>query len=388
MRHNLIPLLIALTTLTACGDPEEPAQDSAEITTVRELADETYRILNKQRCREHFRCDAYFDINASRFPDEASCIAASSRPYDPDQDAVIAGVEQGRATFDGTGLRACLARGEAMLDALAPCALRDEPLYAAFSGCPAAITGIVQPGQRCVTHSDCAGDAYCNAPDIPTCYEESTCVAHSQTCPEPCGADAYCDGQLCVPYRTAGQSCEGEPCARGLGCRTTEVGDTISYTCTAYGTLDEADTCQGITLHDNLCKPGLACIDEAGAYRCVRPTLTPRGGACQPQTDLSGPTRCAPGLTCVRIAVVDDTLVGTCDDALPTDAPCRDTHECAPGLACVPSQEDSPSGTCQPLKAADTPCFRSDECLPDSRCDYIDDTNRRCAPIGPFICTP
>jgi hypothetical protein len=65
---------------------------------------------------------------------------------------------------------------------------------------------------------------------------------------------------------------------------------------------------------------------------------------------------------------------------------CTFTEQCALGLTCARPAEDAISGSCAPLKQDGAPCFFDDECSPGSRCDYIDDTNRRCAAIGPLSC--
>jgi hypothetical protein len=388
MRHNLIPLLIALTTLTACGDPEEPDTGNTQIaiTSTDDLFDTLARLYAKHACRGHFQCPAIAYRELGRFSDEPSCQAAYDFVEFEEARSIKASAQAGRLTLDAAAAATCLAAGDAALDALPPCALESNKLEVALLPCLGALTGSVPAGQRCYNNAECArGDglfAYCSADDLPTCYDTSLCVVAEDT--DACGvcdrASNVCVEGACIPRGVAGEPCGDYGCAEGLGCRdVTPQGQELQQTaCTPYGSLALGERCDSLSARYELCELGLQCAYDQTSQqdRCAMPIVAQRGQPCPSYR--AG--RCAPGLICTPEEV--------CDTPRAQGAACRETTQCAPGLACAANDDQTNEGTCQPLKDDGAACLRDDECQPGSRCDYIDATTSRCAPIGPFICTP
>lgn len=376
-------ILIAATLLAACGDPEEPPiSKNNAITNTDDLFDAIGRAATKSACRAHFQCPVIEYRGLSKFKDEQSCLEAYTFFEFDESRTVKASAEAGRLTLDGAAAAACLAAGAAALDALPPCALESDRLEAALLPCLGALEGKVPRGERCYNSNECArGDgsrAYCNADDLPTCYEDSLCEVVEDTCDGACSVDSVCIEGSCIARGKAGEACGDYGCAEGLGCRdVTPDGQEIQQlVCTPYGSLALGEECRSLSARYELCALGLRCI-EAGINqppRCAAPTVAQRGEPC-PSYEVG---RCAPGLICTPAEV--------CGDPLGQGAMCTFTEQCALGLACARPTEDAIGGSCAPLKQDGTSCFADDECKSGSRCDYIDDTNRRCAAIGTFSC--
>ncbi len=244
-------------------------------------------------------------------------------------------IDDGKLTYDGKAVDACLAAIEAR-----GCGFTDEP-----EACEAVFEGAVAAGGDCGASEECVAEHYCKA---------------SGACPGKC-----------APLEGAGGRCtHDDDCRDGLAC--SEGGE-----CQAPAA--SGDRCGGAS--DPECAPGLICVgaDEeaqtSGNCRALDELLSGKeGDDCDP---LSGPL-CGAGLSCVfeGFDETTGTLLATCAKKLAAGAdcnigfpdPCPSDEFCAAETMML-------SGTCEKRPGAGSPCASGpfsdapDTCAPNTRCD-------------------
>jgi hypothetical protein len=234
-----------------------------------------------------------------------------------------------------TGLCAMPAAEDAPCDARTRCA---DGLFCGAGGTCETRNSARTP---CAAKDECLETLFCALGS-----DGGTCVARSPD-GTPCTATFQCrPGSVCVPQsgrcaprgplpRTAGCG-TGQACAPGLTC----AGRTAQHSGLCLLPLGPGAPC----LASDDCHPHLACIEEAGTWRCSQrsPAGTPCGsdrecqavsacieGTCTP-LPLSG-SPCAGGEclhgACVPAADGD----GVCGGLLGPNAPCSDDAACASG---------------------------------------------------------
>ena len=151
--------------------------------------------------------------------------------------------------------------------------------------CPGVCTEFLAIGATCSTSSSCPPGASCSfgIGTDGTCQEEAPplYVAAGGACDAE-GAEclrSYCDGSICQPYPTVGQSCEFAYSCDGSFC------DESTFTCSVW--LEAGDACNS----SSDCRDGLFCDADMNLPVC-KPLLA-NGAAC----GFTGPSEsCASGI--------------------------------------------------------------------------------------------
>ena len=161
-------------------------------------------------------------------------------------------------------------------------------------GCPGVCTAYLAIGAPCPTDSGCPRGATCSfLTGEPTCEEQAppvfvaaggACDTEGATC-----LRSYCDGSICQPYPTLGQSCEATDICDGSFC------NEATFTCGVW--LDEGAECSG----SRDCRDGLFCDADMSLPVC-KPLLA-LGESC---FDPGPSSSCASGIC---------TQDGLCADA-------------------------------------------------------------------------
>jgi hypothetical protein len=270
-----------------------------------------------------------------------SCSGELARTFeDQGWNELSRAVEEGRVTYDGSKVPACLAALEAR-----GC---EDTNQRTIDECEAALSGTAKLGEACTVDEECEGAALCDR--SASCPGE---CAPLHRAGEPCSADDMCvDGLACsdVTGLCARPAAAGDPCGGGVE-RDCQVGlfcvgdDTANGTpgeCAAIGSVfagadgDACDIQQG-----QLCGDGLACVVVTDA--ATGDTAANFHFECQPMA--------GPGDTCT---------VGLPD-------PCPSTHYCTARFELGEFE-----GTCAPLPKAGEPCqdtLLGDRCASGAVCD-------------------
>jgi hypothetical protein len=387
-RRHLLPPLLALLALTACGGdddgvatPDAALADAAPPdgppgtpTTVDAFCHEVATRL----CAGLGSCGCRFDV---RPYDATTCVEARTAACVTGAAPIAADIAAGRAGFVEPRVAACYADTDALAAACTINTGFGGPLPAS---CSFAIVSTAALGAPCQLST--GGLAFC-AGGTGVCADVCTALpAPGEPClgdsPGFCGPELVCDGGNCTAPRAAGAACAAvDACADGLVC------DTLgSHSCVAP--LAATAACEST----RQCATGLACSVGActalagegdGCGDVVGACGAGRGCEQAPETRTCG-TPDAAGEMCMS----DDTCVTglDCDSnthvctAPPGEnQPCPDRH-CAAGLTCSDGK-----GTCIALPGLGEPCANGDRfCADGLGCDFSDNT---CEP-GPGVGEP
>ncbi len=267
------------------------------------------------------------------------CAQGFETAFDDQLGALKAAIDDGRVTFHGDRVQACLdAVSSSGCDGL----LRGEP-----QACKDALQGTVASGSSCTLNEECSGDAYCKTGNV---------------CP---GA--------CAPLETANGECKSDDdCSVGLIC--SESTDR----CTAPA--GPGNACGGASDPD--CQPGYFCVGDdeetgaSGTCRTIDETFSAdAGAACSPT---EGPF-CKAGLGCAIEAFDpnDGSFTATCKMKVASGADCEISFPdiCPLGEFC--KAVDSLVGTCTTAPVAGQACETGpfddpgtgDICAPNTRCE-------------------
>ena len=223
--------------------------------------------------------------------------------------------------------------------------------------------------------NDCDGEidnqADCGARAV--CYE-GQCVPLCGEVEQPCSADRYCKGGLCLVRACAfnpcpaGQMCDSvgrcyDPCAKvdcplGATCRNGVCQDCYSQGCPS-GQICHARTCQADPCAGVACDLGQYCSNGACLQSCTGLTC-PKGQICragQCQVDACSGASCSAAAYC-------DPQTATCKNR-----PCSGIS-CLAGTVCV-----EVSGKCETDPCEVVHCQAQEECIvqPDGHpeCELI-----------------
>jgi hypothetical protein len=285
----------------------------------------------------------------------------------------VAGIQAGRARFDGALAASCL---ETQRSLLASC-----PQMGFFPGtdlavCGAVVTPLVPVGGACHTIYDanlgaeCQGEAFCGT------------MLRSGACEGVCTARVPVDGD-----------CDT---SRDLRCTKTAVCRTLDHRCVAIPPPGGAGAPCSTGFGGRDCADGLHCGSGTGV--CT-PTIA--SGPCSYDVDCAPQTRCerassSPNTTCVPIKKVgDDCTVGSYDCAVAHR--CDATEHCTDvilpiGAKCYHAAYEEPrcvataycdadasnAGTCRAKKAAGEDCTYLDGNQCDGNGGHCDQTSLKC----------
>ena len=267
-------------------------------------------------------------------------------------------VAAGLVAFDDTQLVSCLVDIEEL-----GCDVRASRLP---SSCELAFSGLVEIGDSCTIHEDCAGSAFCDKLEDATC--PGTCKL-PQPINGPChhNDDAQCEDGLvcfretgeCTPLGGPGAECGLET---DIGCEPGLVCDGETSLCVALSSVYSIAEGEECDVNGPLCQSGLVCESSS---------LVTTAGVCRETV--------AAGASCKRSVPNQCPLDQYCDAAMPgeegprVDRPedgepclnrsqsCADEHICICGtMACRDNQ--LADGTCLAKKAAGEECVASAQC--------------------------
>ncbi len=290
-----------------------------------------------------------FEVRCGAVSSEAICIAEFEQELNTAD--VVAGVHDGKITYDANLARQCLDAYNTMsCDATAQ-SVRVQP-----QACKDAVKGTVADGGMCEADQVCISEL-CNAPSCQAACCPGTCdptpplpAAIGQSCAgTTCVDGAFCNNSTCAALLAAGASCQSDSqCAYGTMC----AGAT-SPVCAAPPKL--GDPCA------NDSGSTMARCSDVGQFcdatnHCVAKLDT--GATCDPT--MFG--WCKGDLQC-------DAATMKCDALPAISATC--TGSCAPGAFC----DLGTTGTCKALEANDTACTSSQECMSNN----CDSTSQKCA---------
>lgn len=296
------------------------------------------------------RSFCHFYAKCGLFPDEASCLASNSLPFDLDP-SLVAAVRAGRVKYDGRKLGDCYEQfGNATCDRT------DADGRHLLAGCDGAIAGTVGDGGACAVAAECISGV-CNIVDCPDACCPGTCVGGTMPdleagLDEVCGGMVQCElgtscsNNICVALVPAGSRCiSSTECDYGLGCAGTPR------------------TCRTLPLLGEPCAADTACRDE-GQY-CNTTTLVCTqvglpGDACSAAARCSSFYECDPSaMQCARGAAVGEACTSTsqcfdfgtyckadvCAPVEATGTACADDEACASAF-CGPADTCAERPTC------------------------------------------
>jgi len=277
-------------------------------------------------------------------------------------------VHEGTVLYDPVQARACI-DARAAHCSIPVWHLSDEDVAA----CRAAFTGTIAASAACEADLECAGDAWCDAPDAcggicrtrtpisTSCTDSRACqkegLEHGSRCrldpsgvepgrcvevriaAEPagsgdacgvvdvtgdvetlalCGPNLFCtDAGVCSTPREPGAACAGgEPCVVGYRCS---------------GGADGSTSCQPFTIQNTagaVCDDVAVICDPFDRLECA-------GGVCISLGDGSDGSGCEPGFDACLVGLRCSALTRTCGAPKPAGSACATNEECEDGLACV-----------------------------------------------------
>lgn len=284
------------------------------------------------------------------------CLARYSAGFAQDAFGTLAeSIGAGAIKLDETKLDSCYSDTRAL-----GCDLRTERLP---PSCQEAIGSQRNIGDTCSLDADCAGDSFC--PVEATCPRSCTAThgaGDACTRDAECQRGAICDTGTCkVPVATDGPCAgdSGNVCKDGESCLGSD--DTQPGACVANATVQSGALGAECSPGGTLCREGLSCALENGAFKCV--AAVARGATCR----LALPTQCPIDSYCTA---ADVTVTGTCA-ALPAEGKaCVQNNQCAPGHVCV-----TQGGTATCRKLGDV----GDTCVADGLCRSGKCTDGSCA---------
>ncbi|MCC6217763.1 MAG: hypothetical protein IT376_23090 [Polyangiaceae bacterium] len=293
---------------------------------------------------------------------------------------IEAAIDDGRVTYDGTKVQACLDAVEARgCDGF----LQREP-----AECQAAIDGTVELGGDCTLDAECKGQAFCKATGA--CPGKCSAL---QPAGAACGGDDDCmpglecpsDTRLCGAPAAAGEDCEGNvapDCGPGLICLGADDEQSTPGKCSTQAAAfvgDVGDPCAfGV---DTVCKTQLSCAIsfDAGSIGGTCVAKYASGAACKP----AFPEACPQGEFCElpTPGAGPPVLDGVCKPLPKAGESCGSLlgpGACEPDHVCVYAQPEDPSGICRAIANNGAPCSVDEQCWSE-RC-----VNGACA--GDFAC--
>ncbi len=287
-----------------------------------------------------------------------SCTANTEAAIADDLPRLEQGIEEGKITYDGEKVRACIDAIET-----AGCDLLDnsEP-----EACRDALTGTVASGGDCSLDAECQGESYCKSggtcPGKCTSREQAggacdrdsncarglACSEATSRCVKPSGPGASCGGGV-EPDCSAGYFCIGEDETEGRTGNCRSVAEVFVGKDGEECSFDEGP----------FCAPDLNCVVdsidlEVGAVVTKCAKTAGAGGACK----VGFPNPCPAGEYC---KAEPDTFEGTCTKAPAAGEPCaagpfdEEPSVCAPSTRCD-------GGTCRARQSLGGSCSTDDVC--------------------------
>ena len=344
--HSHLPaLLLAVLSLSACGEPPAPTAPVSPERFVIELA--------SAYCAFGLRCESASD--AQRF-------SAFCHPIAAERKLAYLLERQPHMAYDREAAARCLATIE---DATGRCV---QPV------CEPVLIGTLALGAECDEPTQCAPGLTC-AGGGPAMRCSGVCelaADRGERCRDDveCAPGLRCDGGRCAARANEGERCERrDDCAMGLACDR-EAGECYR--------LDDAEGRACNERGPDRCPVPTDCVDG----RCVRYELgrvAGPGEACD-EDECAADHACEdgvctpyPGLTeecddddlpCMEGRCVDDTC-----QLLPPRAPCSRDDECT---------TDRCMGVCEVPSAVGARCETERDCANGLRCD-----EGRCVVRGP-----
>jgi hypothetical protein len=176
-------------------------------------------------CMKAYQCCNSDEIaqmeDAHTFSGESGCRTFYSGSFEQLVTLMRNAVADGRASYDAVKAKGCVDAYQSL-----GCAGTNDP-QSFFDSCEVPYQGLQNTGDDCVNILECASGNYCST-NTKTCsaylIENNRCGGSR----EPyCGADLYCDTDICVPLKAENSDCSvSSECAYGLAC------DETSHLCT------------------------------------------------------------------------------------------------------------------------------------------------------------
>ncbi len=273
-------------------------------------------------------------------------------------DSLVDAIEDGRASYDGNQMRACL-------DALADrdC---DELDGAEPPSCEQAAAGTVDEGGDCTADIECEGDRICVFDDsCPGKCSDKLGAGGECTDDDRCRDGLVCssDTGRCVAPAAEGEDCEGgvaPVCEGTLFCLGQDDEEGIAGTCRAMDDVFTAEPGEECDLEAGpLCEEGAACVvvfeDNEAHFECR--ALAKVGEDCS--LGLVNP--CERGSFCAWSGAM---LQGTCEPQLEAGEDCNPAWfgACKFDSVCVADSEDPTTGRCVGKKNNGVSCASNNEC--------------------------
>ena len=310
-----IGLALCLATLITCNNNSNDNPPPTIATTKDNVCDQVAAVA----CYDLYACCTQGQIERalsltdpepiSQCKDDVkkACIVALAGPLNS--------VTQGRATFSGAAMDACLKALAAPDGQCATIGMAEPWVTACMTS---AFVGTVADGSQCNFAFECASATSTCAPDQ-TCTPLPT---QGQPCATGCAMGFYCNGGTCATQLPSGAACTGfGQCQKDLFCDLSQP----TPTCTALR--DSGQPCDGNqACKNNQCLPGtcqglgFSCFDNATCgMRCSNSTFTScttncslTGGGCGfGRCSVSGASCCVTG-DCGTTGGTCSTPPGTC----------------------------------------------------------------------------